>query len=340
MFNIWWNLYIFSTTYMALDNFNPLHCSEKNIKLRDEDRWILSRINTVAKEVTTALNNLFFHKATRNLNQFILEDLSRWYVRLIRGRTWIEKDYPDKLGAYHTLYTVLELLITMMAPTAPYISEEMYQNLIKGADLQAKESVHMRDWGYSEDQIDRKLELEMDVVRDIIEASARGRDIARYKLRWPVSEIIVVSEDEDVLQAANSLQLVIREQANTKKVLTEQVFPDLKVIAKPNMKTLGPKLRQDLPKVALELEKQDGMIIKNEMEKNGLINLKLEDKTIELSSEDLVYETELPEDVVSAEFEGGSVFINTQLTPEILSESMARELILRIQDMQKTWIWM
>ncbi len=335
MFNIWWNVYVFSTTYMALDNFNPLQCTPENIQLRDEDRWILSRINSVAQEVTEALNNLFFHKATRSLNHFILEDLSRWYVRLIRGRTWVEKDDPDKLGAYHTLYTVLEMLITMMAPIAPHISEEMYHNLIKEVNPQSKESVHMLDWNYSEELIDEKLESQMDVVRDIIEAGARGRDVARYKLRWPVSEIIVVSEDQNVLKAAKSLQKVIMEQANTKKVLTDQEFPELKINVLPNMKTLGPKLRQDVPRVAGELRKQDGKTIKQEMETHGILKIELEDKIIELNPEDVVYETELPEDVVSAEFDGGSVFINTQITPEILSESMSRELIRRIQDMRK-----
>lgn len=335
MFNIWWNVYVFSTTYMALDNFNPLQSSEKNLKLRTEDLWILSRVNSVAKEVTNALNKLYFHKATRSLNQFILEDLSRWYIRLIRGRTWVEKDDPDKLGAYHTLHSILELLLTMMAPIAPYISEEMYHNLIKTVNNQARQSVHMLDWNYSEDLIDQKLESQMDVVRDIIEASARARDTARYKLRWPVSEIIVVSDNEKVLQAANDLQSVIREQANTKKVLTEHEFPDLKIIAKPNMKTLGPKLRQDVPKVANVLENLDAAYIKNLIEEEGLLKIDLEDKTVEISPEDIIYESELPEDVVSAEFEGGSVFVNTQITPEIFSEAMARELIRRIQDMRK-----
>ncbi len=227
------------------------------------------------------------------------------------------------------------MLITMMAPIAPHISEEMYHNLIKEVNPQSKESVHMLDWNYSEELIDEKLESQMDVVRHIIEAGARGRDVARYKLRWPVSEIIVVSEDENVLKAAQSLQKVIMEQANTKKVLTNQEFPELKINVLPNMKTLGPKLRQDVPLVAAELRKQDGKTIKKEMETKNILKIELEDKVIELNPEDVVYETELPEDVVSAEFEGGSVFINTQITPEILSESMARELIRRIQDMRK-----
>ena len=335
MFNILWNVYVFSTTYMALDNFSPEFYTEKDIKLRDEDYWILSRINSVAQEVSEALDSLFFHKATRSINHFILEDLSRWYVRLIRGRTWVEKDDPDKLGAYHTLYTVLELLITLMAPIAPHITEDIYQNLVRSVRMKHPESIHMLDWNYSPELINPELEAQMDVAREIIEACARARDVARYKLRWPVSEIVVVSEDEKVHQAAKSLEAVLKEQANTKTVVTASEFHNLKLTATPNRKTLGPRLRQDVPLVGKELEKADGMELKHKLDSEGLITIELPDKSVELSPEDVIFETELPEDVVSAEFEGGSVFVNTQLTPEILSESMARELIRRIQDMRK-----
>jgi isoleucyl-tRNA synthetase len=335
MFNILWNVYVFSTTYMALDNFNPEFYTEEDIKLRDEDYWILSRINSVAQEVSEALDSLFFHKATRSINHFILEDLSRWYVRLIRGRTWVEKDDPDKLGAYNTLYTVLELLITLMAPIAPHITEDIYQNLVRSVRMKHPESIHMLDWNYSPELINPELEAEMDVAREIIEACARARDVARYKLRWPVSEIVVVSEDKKALQAAKSLEAVLKEQANTKAVVTASEFPQLKLTATPNRKTLGPRLRQDVPLVGKELEKADGMELKHKLDTEGLITIELADKSVELSPEDVIFETELPDDVVSAEFEGGSVFVNTQLTPEILSESMARELIRRIQDMRK-----
>jgi isoleucyl-tRNA synthetase len=175
----------------------------------------------------------------------------------------------------------------------------------------------------------------MDVAREIIEACARARDVARYKLRWPVSEIIVVSEEEKILDAAKSLEAVLKEQANTKTVVTASEFPQLKLTATPNRKTLGPRLRQDVPLVGKELEKSNGMEIKRKLDSDGSITIEIADKIFELSVEDVLFETELPKDVVSAEFEGGSVFVNTQLTPEILAESMARELIRRIQDMRK-----
>ncbi|SCG86792.1 isoleucine--tRNA ligase [Methanobacterium congolense] len=335
MFNILWNVYVFTTTYMAIDNFNPTLYTEEDVKLRDEDLWITSRANSLAKTVSESIEKLHFHKATRAINNFILEDLSRWYVRLIRGRTWIEKDDPDKLGAYYTLYNVMKLLIMTMAPIAPHITEDIYQNLVRGVDEESFLSVHMMDWEFNENLIDLELESNMDVVRGIIEAAAHARDVARYKLRWPVRELIIVSEDEKVLKAAESLRKVIMEQANAKNIVSLSEFENMTIHAQPNMKTLGPRLRGDVPKVRAKLAEADGAVITQKLESEGVYNVELEDKTIELAPEDMVFETELPENIESAEFDGGSVFIDTELTDEILSEAMSRELIRRVQDMRK-----
>jgi isoleucyl-tRNA synthetase len=195
--------------------------------------------------------------------------------------------------------------------------------------------VHMLDWCLNENLIDQELENNMDILRDIIEACARARDVARYKLRWPVSKIVIVTEDQDVVTAAEALSDVLTEQANTKSVETSEEFEGLKILAGPNMKTLGPKLRGDVPKVAAKLASTDGAEIVAAFESNGEYVVELEDKTITLEDGDVVFETELPDNVVSAEFTGGSVFVDTELTPDILSEAMSRELIRRIQDMRK-----
>ena len=184
-------------------------------------------------------------------------------------------------------------------------------------------------------KIDKELESNMDIVREIIEACARARDAARYKLRWPVREIIIVSENQKVLNAAQSLKNVIMEQANTKDVVSSDKFENITINALPNMKTLGPKLRQDVPKVAAKLAEADGSIIVQKLDSEGVYIVELEDKTITLESNDIVFETELPDNIGSSDFEGGNVFIDTELTPEILSEAMARELIRRVQDMRK-----
>lgn len=348
MFNILWNVYVFSTTYMALDEFNPDKCildgPDKNVTLRNEDKWILSRVNSLAKDVGEHINDVYFHLATRKIMDFILEDLSRWYVRLIRGRTWVESDDPDKLGAYWSLYTTLDTLMHLMAPITPHLAEEVYENLVKNVKAEYNESIHMDDWLVNEDLIDLELESKMDNVRQIIEAAARARDVARYKLRWPVSDITVVAQDEDVLEGVKFLEDVIKDQSNTKEVITAKEFPDLTFIPKPNLKTLGPRLKGDMGIVqkffAQAKAEGIGNDIKAELDSTGKYVVKGEDregnmKEIELSVEDVLYETELPEEVVSAEFDGGNVFVNTKITPEIFAEAMARELIRRIQDMRK-----
>jgi isoleucyl-tRNA synthetase len=211
----------------------------------------------------------------------------------------------------------------------------MYQNLIRTVETGYPLSLHMLDWEFDEEEIDTELESNMDIVREIIEACARARDAAKYKLRWPVREIIIVSEDKNVLNAAKSLRSVIMEQANTKDVVSSDKFEDVTINALPNMKILGPKLRKDVPIVAAKLAEANGARILEKLESDGVYIVELEEKTITLESQDIVFETELPENVGSSDFEGGNVFIDTTLTPDILSEAMARELIRRVQDMRK-----
>ncbi len=337
LFNILWNVYYFSTTYMSLDNFDPTKHNKEDLHFRQEDLWIRSRINTLIKSVGEDINELEFNRATEKITDFVLEDLSRWYVRLIRGRTWVESDDPDKLGAYYTLYYTIKDLIRVLAPIAPHISEEIYQNVVKGVEEDAPESVHMLDWIYNEEEIDLDLEENMNYIRDILEASAHARDVARFKLRWPVQNITVVTEEASVKSAIESLEEVLLEQANTKKIIIESELENAIVIAKPNMAILGPKLRGDLGRVKQYFERDDvdGQEVQQKVQSEGTYTISFDDKDIVLTQEEILFEKDVPENLVSCEFNGGNVYVNTELTPEIFSEAMARELIRRIQDMRK-----
>ena len=235
------------------------------------------------------------------------------------------------MGAYYSLYTALVKLISVLCPIAPHVSEEIYENLVKGVNPEAPESIHMNDWGYDGDAIDVELEEKMDVAREVIEASIRARDMAQYKLRWPVSDITVVSQDESVLNAIEGLEDIIKDQSNAKEVLRASEFDKLSFNAKPNLKILGPKLKGDMGKVVKGLKAADGNQIKAELEANGSVTI----EGIELSAEEVLFDSELPDDFVSSEFKGGNVFVNTNITLEIRQEAMARELIRRIQDMRK-----
>lgn len=337
LFNILWNVYYFSTTYMSLDNFDPTAHNKEDLTFRQEDLWIRSRVNTLIKSVSEDIESLVFNRATEKITEFVLEDLSRWYVRLIRGRTWVESDDPDKLGAYYTLYYTLKDLIRVLAPIAPHVTEEIYQNLVRGVECDAPESVHMLDWEYDETEIDTDLEENMTHIRDILEASAHARDVARFKLRWPVQNITVVTESDEVKSAIESLEPVLLEQANSKKVTIETELENAIVIAKPNMSILGPKLRGDLGRVKKYFEQDDvdAGIILDEVTQNGEYTIHFDDKDITLVEEEILFEKDVPENLVSCDFEGGSVYVDTEVTPEIYSEAMARELIRRIQDMRK-----
>ena len=241
------------------------------------------------------------------------------------------------MGAYYTLYYTLKDLIRTLAPIAPHVTEEIYQNLVREVETDEVESVHMLDWTYNEDEIDTELENNMNYIRDILEASAHARDVARFKLRWPVQNITVVTEEDDVKTAITSLEDVLLEQANTKNITVEHELENAIVIAKPNMSILGPKLRGDLGRVKAYFERDDvdAAAIQSEVQSNGTYTISFDDKDITLSEEEILFEKEVPENLVSCDFEGGSVYVNTELTPEIYSEAMARELIRRIQDMRK-----
>ena len=167
--------------------------------LRPEDRWILSRINSLIEEVTEEMEGYQLHHIVRSISDFILEDLSRWYIQLVRPRTWIEQDNPDKLAAYATIYEVLVKLCQLMAPFTPFISESIYQNLVKGLDDAAQSSVHMCQWPVAQkERIDKHLEASMALVREISMAVSNARQKGGRKLRWPVRDILIAPAKEIV----------------------------------------------------------------------------------------------------------------------------------------------
>ncbi|MCS7132031.1 MAG: class I tRNA ligase family protein, partial [Hadesarchaea archaeon] len=178
MLNVLWNVHVFATTYMSLDEFDPMKVDLGKVRghLLPEDAWMISRINSVVREVTQAFEDLDIHLAARAISTFVLEDLSRWYVRLIRERVWIEREDPKKLAAYVVLYQALHTLMRLLAPLMPHVAELMYRDLVRAVDPKAPESVHMLSWpGFSEEAIDEGLERGMSAVRDLVEAGAAAR---------------------------------------------------------------------------------------------------------------------------------------------------------------------
>jgi len=217
--------------------------------LREEDRWILSRAQSVVKAVDEAMSGYLLHKAVREILEFALEDLSRWYIQLIRPRTWTEADDPDKLAAYCVLYEVYVTITKLISPFMPYLAEEMYQNLIRNVDPKAPESVHMCDWPkVNETYLDPELEAAMRTVRSIVEAASNARQKAGRKLRWPISRIVVSPESEDAAKAVDRLRSVLMDQTNSKAIVLTGVgesWDELGLEVIPDPGKIGPVFKKD-----------------------------------------------------------------------------------------------
>lgn len=324
-FNILWNAYKFVTLYMSLDKFDT-NTSLKDVEkyLRDEDRWILSRINTLTKEIEEMFDTLDLHFIPRKIKEFILEDLSRWYIRLVRERMWLEGDNKEKISAYVTSFYVFKRLSKLLAPISPFVSDSIYQNFT--GDV----SVHLSEWeAHDSSLIDSELEMNTSIIRDIIESTLHARQKAGIKLRWPMSKVIVETQDKNVKKAVSSLTGIIKRQINVKEVIVGEVIQELEAL--PNHKTIGPKFKGDAKKVVELLQTHNPCLIKSGLEKEGFFDL----DGFKISPEDVIFNYLLPKGYELSEFQNGKIFLYTEITEELKSEAIAREVIRRIQEMRK-----
>ena len=332
--NILWNVHIMAKTYMDLDKFDPTKYDEKFFEkyALPEDRWVISRVNSFIRSFEDDLNNLHFARAGRRLLEFIVEDLSRWYGKLIRWRLWIEKDDPVKTVAYYTLYKVFLKLLPPLAVYASYIAEYIYQNLIKDLNKSLPESVFLLDWP-AIDLIDEKLERYMEIARDIVSAVGAARTQAKIKARWPLKRLIIDTKDDDVISAVQSLKDIIVRTANIKEIVFDRV--PRHYLVKPKMKRLGPKFRKMAKQIAVALEKKPAEEIKQSLEESGKYIIKIGNVEYVIEPEDIEISLASPEGLSIAEFSRGLIAIETKLDEELLSEGLARDLIRRIQQMRK-----
>ena len=338
MLNIFWNAYRFALPYMILDKFDAKKAdlSKYQSSLRPEDRWILSRVNSLAEEITADMEQYQLHRIVRAISDFILEDLSRWYIQLVRPRTWIEQDDPDKLAAYATLYEVLIKLCKLMAPFTPFLSESIYQNLVRGLDAKAPQSVHMCDWPKARmELIDKRLEASMALVREISEAASNARQKGGRKLRWPVSEIVIAPAKEVV--DLDSLENVLKGQTNSKKitVLSPGEKPRMNLEMSPVHRKIGPVFKGEAKKAIEALGAAAPLEVKSKLDAVGEAVLSYGGKEYKISREMVEFRELPPENLSAAEFSKGFVYVDVTLTPELEAEGYAREIIRRIQDMRK-----
>ena len=321
--NILWNVFRFPLPYMELDGYDPGEADLDDGELSVVDEWVLSRLQTVEQETEDAWEEYAVHDALNTVLDFVTEDVSRFYVKAIRERMWEESDSASKRAAYATLSTVLNEVVRLLAPFTPYLADRMYQTLDGEAD-----TVHMLEAPTPDDALhDPELERNMAVLRDVEEAAANARQQGGRKLRWPVQEVVIETDDGTVADAMRDLEGLFLERVNAHALTVTDDYEALVEIADPQMSVVGPEFGGDAQDVMAAVRGEPREAVEGGVEVNG--------ETVELTDEMVEYESEPPEHVSGAAFENGHVYVNTELTEEIEREGYARDLIRRVQETRK-----
>lgn len=326
-----WNTYAFYVLYAEIDGFDPTKYSLKKENLSQMDAWVLSRLHSTIAFVDENLGKLHITEAARAIQDFV-DELSNWYVRNGRSRYWGSEMTPDKEAAYMTLYTVLETLSRLCAPFVPFMSEQIYQNIVLGVDQSAKESVHLCDFPVSDaSMINKSLEENMQKVLEIVVLGRSCRNASALKNRQPLGKMYVkgCTMDEEYLN-------IIAKELNVKEViLTDDATAFTTYIIKPQLRTMGPKYGKLIGKINQELQSVDGNLVMAAFAANENFVFEVEGERIEMSEADALTElTQKPGFVAQSERDL-TVVLNTNLTPELLEEGFVRELVSKIQTMRK-----
>ena len=327
-----WNTYAFYVLYADIDNFNPLEYKLEYGKLSQMDKWALSKLNTLVKDVDSLMQEYKITESARLIQDFT-DELSNWYVRRCRERFWANGMEQDKINAYMTLYTCLVTLAKVTAPFVPFMTEEIYQNLVRNLDKTAPESIHLCDYPVAnEEYIDKKLEENMELVLEIVTLGRSCRNISNMKNRQVLAKAYVGTTKE----LAKDYQDIIKEELNVKEIeFTEDAGRFVSYNVKPNLKTVGPKYGAILPTISQMLKGGDGTEFVHELREKGVLILEIGDAKIELKEEDLLIETTKSEKYISAQEGDIVVVLDIELNDELIEEGFVRELISKIQNLRK-----
>ena len=325
-----WNVYSFYVLYAEIDKFNPLEYA--NFKLTNVmDKWIISKLNTLVKEVDEKLDKYDITAAALTIENFT-DELSNWYVRRNRERYWGSDLSDEKIGAYVTLYKVLTTLCKIAAPFVPFITEEIYQNLVVGLDSEAPESVHLCLWPeVDESVIDKKLENEMDLAYKIVKLGRSARNSANIKNRQPLSEMLI-----SINNLPEYYSEIVKEELNVKKVeLGAEMSEYVDFEIKPNLPVLGKQYGKLIPKIKQAISEKNQMDLANTVKNGGVEYIEVEDTQIELNADNLLITMQGKEGFAfSGEGEIG-VVLDTHITQELKEEGYVREILSKVQNMRK-----
>jgi isoleucyl-tRNA synthetase len=327
-----WNTYAFFVLYANIDNFDPTKYNLEYDQLPVMDKWLLSRLNTTVQAVDNDLANYKIPEAARALQEFV-DEMSNWYVRRSRERFWAKGMEQDKINAYMTLYNALVTIAKTAAPMIPFMTEDMYQNLVRSVDKDAPESIHLCDFPtVNEAWIDKDLEADMKELLEIVVLGRACRNTANIKNRQPIGTMYVKAEKK----MGEFYTDIIADELNIKEVkFADDVESFISYSFKPQLRTVGPKYGKLLGGIKQALTDIDGTAAMKELRGNGVLKLDINGNDVELTEEDLLIETAQTEGYVSESDGETSVVLDTNLTPELIEEGFVREIISKIQTMRK-----
>ena len=327
-----WNTYAFFVLYANIDEFDATKYTLEYEKLSVMDKWLLSKLNSAIKAVDEDLANYKIPEAARSLQEFV-DEMSNWYVRRSRERFWAKGMEQDKINAYMTLYTALVTVAKAAAPMIPFMTEDIYQNLVKSIDASAPESIHLCDFPeVHENWIDPKMEEDMADLLEIVVMGRAARNTANIKNRQPIGTMYVKSE----FQLSEFYKEIIEDELNVKEVVFKDDIADfISYSFKPQMRTVGPKYGKLLNKIKTTLSELDGNKAMAELKSTGELKLDIDGQEIVLLEEDLLIDMAQMEGYVSESDHTITVVLDTNLTPELIEEGFVRELVSKIQTMRK-----
>ena len=327
-----WNTYAFFVLYANIDNFDPTKYTLDYDNLPVMDKWLLSKLNSVVKTVDDCLANYKIPESARALQDFV-DEMSNWYVRRSRERFWAKGMEQDKINAYMTLYTALVTISKAAAPMIPFMTEEIYQNLVRSVDKDAIESIHLCDFPkVREAWINKELEEDMEELLKIVVLGRAARNTANIKNRQPIGTMYVKAEKE----MGQFYTDIIADELNVKEVeFAKDVESFISYSFKPQLRTVGPKYGKLLNGIRKALSEINGTEAMNELRSKGVLTLDIDGNKAELTEEDLLIETAQTEGYVTETDGDVSVVLDTNLTPELIEEGFVREIVSKIQTMRK-----
>ena len=327
-----WNTYAFFVLYANIDEFDPTKYNLDYDNLPVMDKWLLSKLNSVVKAVDENLASYKIPESARALQEFV-DEMSNWYVRRSRERFWAKGMEQDKINAYMTLYTALVTISKAAAPMIPFMTEDMYQNLVRSVDPSAPESIHLCDFPQvKEEWINKELEDDMEALLKVVVLGRAARNTANIKNRQPIGTMFVKAEKE----MDQFYTDIIADELNVKEVkFAKDVESFISYSFKPQLRTVGPKYGKLLNGIRTALTELNGTEAMKELKETGLLTLDINGNKVELTEEDLLIETAQTEGYVTETDGDTSVVLDTNLTPELIEEGFVREIISKIQTMRK-----